>query len=193
MGVTERRSPFLFQWREAFSSDKGPPPSTRLLLWCIAKHMDSDGTGAFPGQELLARESGLCIRTVKTKLKEAEQLGWLGRTPRNRRGVASFRYGTDYVPLIPARALGGAAVAPKSSTRDSADHATIGADHARSVQQLHPSTSENSTENALAYKNRGYDPPANDAQQCGDSLEEWIQDYEKVQHLQERAGRVIVR
>lgn len=190
MGSAESRPPYLFQWRDAFSSEKGPPPSARLLLWCISKHMELDGTSSFPGQQLLARETGLSLRTVKTRLGEAEQLGWLRRQPRVRNGVASFRYGTDYVPLIPARVLGGATVAPMS---DGANRTTSGADRAASVQQLHPSTSRRSSEKVLAFKKRGFDPPAYNLGVGGESQQKWIEDYEEVQDRQERTGRVTIR
>jgi hypothetical protein len=95
----------LFRWRDAYTSDSGPAPTTRLVLWTISKHMDLRGSNAFPGQETIARESGLSLKAVKNHLKIAEETGWIGRNPRIRQGRQSFRYGTDYIPRFPCSEL----------------------------------------------------------------------------------------
>ena len=91
---------FLFDWRRALCSAYGPPPTTRHVLLTVSLHMKTDGSSAFPSQDLLALETGLSLRAVKKHLKLAQALGWLGREPRRRR-KASFRYGTYYTPRIP--------------------------------------------------------------------------------------------
>src|SRR6185295_5204674 len=91
----------LFRWRNAFCSAAGPPPTTRHVLWGLSKHMALDGSDCFPGQELLAGETGLNLSTVKRNLEAAERMGWIGRQPRRRGCRESWRYGTDYVPRFP--------------------------------------------------------------------------------------------
>src|SRR5687767_13621608 len=115
-GAKERA--LLFRWRAAFCSPEGPTSTTRTVLLVVSNHMAPDGSSAWPGQELIADESGFCLRTVKYHLAAAEQLGWLKRSKRRRGGRESWRHGTDYFPAFPPEFSGkehtiGAPDAPK--------------------------------------------------------------------------------
>jgi hypothetical protein len=191
---------FLFSWREAFSSDGGPPATTRLVLWCLSKHMEMDGSGAFPSQGLLARESGMGLRTVKIHLELAERLGWVERAPRRRGSRASWRYGTDYVPRIPERALYGASSAPISGAspapmseasaaaisllRNGAPRDNFGASDVRLVHDAHTSSSENSSPEVNALRKGSTTAPVEETTAAAKTIQgrreeraEWLADY----------------
>lgn len=56
----------------AYSSARG---SARAVLTVIATHADRDGTGAFPGTDTIARESGFSPETVKRARRKLIALG----------------------------------------------------------------------------------------------------------------------
>jgi hypothetical protein len=89
-----------WQWRELFASEHGPSDTgTRLVLFVLALHMNQDGESAYPAQELIARRSGLSVRSVRKHLQLAEQGGWLNIHQKRRRGQAWFV--NEYAATIP--------------------------------------------------------------------------------------------
>jgi len=98
------RSRLLFEWRNAFRAveDKSPetglPAGTRHVLLTISMFMNMDGTGAYPGQERIASETGLSINTVKTHIKLAMNRGWLLR---KRNHYSRYGRGYSYIPKMP--------------------------------------------------------------------------------------------
>ena len=89
-----------WQWRELFASEHGPDdPSTRLVLFVLSLHMNQDGGNAFPAQELIAKRSGLSVRSVRTHLANAAQAGWLKIYQKTQKGKAWYVH--EYVATIP--------------------------------------------------------------------------------------------
>jgi hypothetical protein len=89
-----------WEWRELFASEHGPAdPSTRLILFVLALHMNQQGDTAFPSQETIAKRSGLSVRSVRTHLDHAVNGGWLRISKKSRRGQAWFVH--EYTATIP--------------------------------------------------------------------------------------------
>jgi hypothetical protein len=89
-----------WQWRELFASKHGPSdPSTRLVLFVLALHMNPQGENAFPSQALIATRTGLSERSVRTHLAQAKKAGWVGITERRRAQQAWFV--NEYTATIP--------------------------------------------------------------------------------------------
>jgi hypothetical protein len=89
-----------WQWRELLASEEGPEdPSTRLVLFVLALHMNQQGLNAFPSQETIAKRSGLSARAVRTHLRRAEKAHWLKIYQKPRKGQAWFVH--EYVACIP--------------------------------------------------------------------------------------------
>jgi helix-turn-helix protein len=49
----------------------------KLTLFALATYMNGDGGSAHPGVARLARDTGLCVRTVRGHLSQARRDGWL--------------------------------------------------------------------------------------------------------------------
>jgi Helix-turn-helix domain len=94
-----------WQWRELFASEHGPvDPSTRLVLFVLALHMNPQGENAFPSQETIAKRTGLSARSVRTHLDRAAKAGWLRIYRKARKGQAWFV--SQYVATIPEKLTG---------------------------------------------------------------------------------------
>lgn len=153
----------LFQWRDAFCSQAGPPATTRLVLWTLSKYMGLDGTDAFPNQETIAHASGLGLRTVKEHLEYAEEAGWISRNPRRKGAKRSSRFGTEYLPRFPCAELQGAPGAPspieppgrkrRLTQKMGAPDAGNGAPGTRKVHRAAAISTKNSSADLDAYKN----------------------------------------
>ena len=95
--MSDKPQDFRWQWQEAFASEHGPPdPSTRHVLHVIAMHLWKGDKKTYPGQERIAKFTGLSVRSVRSHLKIAERLGWLRIVP-----VVGVR--DEYYPTIPAK------------------------------------------------------------------------------------------
>jgi len=89
-----------WQWRELVASEHGPAdPSTRLVLFVLALHMNQSGDNAFPSQATIARRAGLSERSVRTHLGLAENGGWIKVFNKPRKGQAWFVH--EYLATIP--------------------------------------------------------------------------------------------
>lgn len=89
-----------WQWREVFASEHGPAdPSTRLVLFALALHMNQRGENAWPAQALIAKRTGLSERSVRTHLAHAKRTGWIRISNKPRKGQAWFVH--QYVATIP--------------------------------------------------------------------------------------------
>lgn len=89
-----------WEWLNAIRSENGPPhPMTRFVLFALSLHMNSEGNSCFPSMALLARESNLSLRTVKTHMAEAFEDGWLHRY--ERKGPVSGYSRYEYEATIP--------------------------------------------------------------------------------------------
>ena len=91
---------FLFEWREAVASPKGPSSSTtRHVLLTLSLHMDMTGGNCFPSTALLAERTGLSERSVCTHVDRAESEGWIRRA--KHRGAGRAWAGTLYTAILP--------------------------------------------------------------------------------------------
>ncbi len=78
--MSDRKSTLkrFFTWRTAIT-ESDLKPYTRLVLLTLSLHMNEAGEGAFPSQELLAKETGMSERRVRDHLRNAIEAGWLSR------------------------------------------------------------------------------------------------------------------
>lgn len=70
---------FLDRWRIVLCSEKGPPPTTRLLLLALAEDRTYVLHGRAPTRAELVKLSGLSRRSVIRHLQIGEALGWIER------------------------------------------------------------------------------------------------------------------
>jgi hypothetical protein len=105
-----------WQWRELIASEHGPAdPSTRLVLFVIALHMNQRGDNAFPSQATIARRTALSERSVRTHLARAAKAGWIQISQKRRAGQAYFV--NQYVATIPDKLAGLCASKPWEDDR----------------------------------------------------------------------------
>lgn len=97
-GVPSRRWDWIVAVRESELDS-----TARLVAFTLSFHMDADGSKAYPGPTLLSRESGLSLRSVKTKLGELERSGWLECVERGRSTLGG-RLANRYRATVPTRA-----------------------------------------------------------------------------------------
>src|ERR1035437_8973512 len=67
--------PMAFQWMEAAMESDLPAPARHVFM-VIAKRYNIE-KGAFPSYPCLARDTGLCLKTVQNHVKLLVSLGWL--------------------------------------------------------------------------------------------------------------------
>ena len=75
---------FTFNWNQCIR-ESSLESTTRFVLFTLATYMDGQGY-AFPGQEELAKASGLSPRSVGTHLRRAAKAGWILVKQTQRRG-----------------------------------------------------------------------------------------------------------
>jgi hypothetical protein len=64
-------------WALALPKSSLENPAARHVLLCLANYAGSDGRGAFPSALTLSADTGLSERTVRLKLDELEQAGFI--------------------------------------------------------------------------------------------------------------------
>lgn len=110
-----------FRWQDAFcavadvSRETGLPGTTRLVLCMILRYMRADGTGAYPGQERIAKEAGLRLPAVKFHIELAVKRRWLKRTKTHR---SRWGLGYEYVARVPSSSEGASSVQGTDSSRN---------------------------------------------------------------------------
>lgn len=68
----------LYEWRKTLTGDwHDLPSSARLTALVVSLHGPSDGSKCAPGAEVVAREAGLSLRTVRSSLSLLVDAGWL--------------------------------------------------------------------------------------------------------------------
>ena len=119
-----RRPKDRYEWEKAIISNSGPKsPTTRLVLLVIATHLDSRKLNCYPSYKLIAKESGLVLRTVKTHMNIAFKEGWFLRTERMGHASGWKRY--EYEVMIPMFEKESSVVV-QLSPKDGANKADIG-------------------------------------------------------------------
>lgn len=91
--------PLLYRWQQAIR-DSELGSSTKLVALVMSTYMSAQGTKAFPGQARLARDTGLSDRSVRRRLRELVEDGWLEVV---RRGVGLGRGGAGRASEYRAR------------------------------------------------------------------------------------------
>jgi hypothetical protein len=90
-----------YAWWQLVASEHGPPnPSTRLVLFVLALHMNKQGQNCYPSQARIARQTSLSERAVRHHLKLAERDGWLTVCNLERKGKRAW-FVHQYTPKIP--------------------------------------------------------------------------------------------
>ena len=93
----------LFGWRSAIT-ESGLPSSTRHVALALSLHMNERGGSAFPGAVTLAKETGLNVSTVRERLNDLVEYGYLTLVEQGgRRGER--RRANVYEASIPAPQL----------------------------------------------------------------------------------------
>lgn len=88
-------------------------PSARHVLLCLANYAGSDGRGAFPSAKTLSEDTGLGERTVRLKLDELEQSGFILRG--NQAIAAAYIDRRDRRPVVyDLQIKRGASAAPRN-------------------------------------------------------------------------------
>lgn len=69
-------------------------PTSKLVLLCLAEHANGKTNACWPSVGLVAKETELCVRTVRYHLKRLEGLGFIARYKRSRKdtGQTSNKY-----------------------------------------------------------------------------------------------------
>lgn len=64
-------------WAMKIPTDSLPNPAARHVLLCMANYAGPEGRGAFPSALTISSQTGLSERTVRLKLDELEQAGFI--------------------------------------------------------------------------------------------------------------------
>src|SRR5919198_252043 len=96
----------LFDLVKEHSDTTGPARVVMLLIADHANNEAGDGSGSYPGEERLAIEAGLSVRTVQRAIATAEQLAALGVTrtydyARNKQAVDRYRIRVEVLKAKP--------------------------------------------------------------------------------------------
>lgn len=88
-------------------------PAARHVLLCLANYAGSDGRGAFPSAGTLSDDTGLSERTVRLKLDELCQAGWIAEG--NQAIAAAYIDRCDRRPVVyDLQMKRGASAAPRA-------------------------------------------------------------------------------
>ena len=74
----------------------------KLLAFVLSSYANANGRSVFPSQRTLARDAGVALSTVTTRLNELASSGWIMKAERARNGRGWKR--TGYRLVIPAAA-----------------------------------------------------------------------------------------
>ncbi len=66
-------------WAMKIPTDSLPNPAARHVLLCMANYAGPEGQGAFPSALRISSQTGLSERTVRLKLDELEQAGFIAQ------------------------------------------------------------------------------------------------------------------
>ncbi len=140
------------------------PPSEKFVLVSLANHANGDGSNCYPSQGMIAAETSMTDRSVRTHLKSLEARGLITRRARMRkegRGRSSDSYvlHLDHRPTNrPHRPLGDAEPADQPETLTARSGTTNRKDFpAASRDQLETSSARSRTTN----RKSTYDQPEN--------------------------------
>lgn len=73
-----------FAWQKRLHGVKMNPSTYRVLI-TIADYANADGSNAFPGEELIAKDCGVSPRTVQRNIADLKEAGWLVEESRGRK------------------------------------------------------------------------------------------------------------
>ena len=90
----------VLSWRSAIC-DSTLPATTRHVALTLSIYMNERGGSAYPGGTLLAKDTGLSLRTVRTALMLLEETGWLNVVTRGGALKGQRRTATVYQAAIP--------------------------------------------------------------------------------------------
>lgn len=100
-------------WALALPKQVLENPAARHVLLCLANYAGSDGRGAFPSAKTLSEDTGLGERTVRLKLDELEQSGFILRG--NQAIAAAYIDRRDRRPVVyDLQVKRGASAAPRN-------------------------------------------------------------------------------
>jgi Helix-turn-helix domain len=86
-------------YHRAIFDDRDLTSSQRLVALAVCRHAGADGTRSHPGNDLLCKETGYSLNTVKSALKALRELGWIVQTYNGRGGNQSKA--SEYALAIP--------------------------------------------------------------------------------------------
>ena len=113
--MTDRQLRPLFTWRSAIADSELPPPARHVAL-ALSLYMNERGASAFPGGELLAKDTGYSLRTVRAMLKLLETTGYVHVVFRGGSPAGGKRQASVYQASVPGTTSEGAAPVEISTT-----------------------------------------------------------------------------
>lgn len=93
----------LFAWRKAIAKSD-LPPTVRLVAHTLGLHMNPDGSSCHPGDALVAKESGLSDRSVRSAIGRLMNDGWLVQLAGGCTTKGERRLARELFPRIPTAA-----------------------------------------------------------------------------------------
>lgn len=93
---------YKFAWHKAMLDDPQLKPLTKLVLTAMWDEAREDGTRVYPGDERLARRTGMSDKSVRTHRALARAAGWIVLTKPRPPGT---RLADEYVLSAPPRVL----------------------------------------------------------------------------------------
>jgi len=153
-------------------------PAARHVLLCLANYAGSDGRGAFPSAGTLSDDTGLSERTVRLKLDELCQAGWIAEG--NQAIAAAYIDRRDRRPVVYDLQMKRGAVAAPRTERGAANR-TGCSSRQNGVQ-------ENAERGAAAAPNPSLNQSTHSLRAPFEMFLEWVPDQEQLKAYAVMAG-----
>ncbi|WP_282372947.1 DnaT-like ssDNA-binding domain-containing protein [Pseudomonas sp. PS02290] len=156
-------------WAMKIPTDSLPNPAARHVLLCMANYAGPEGCGAFPSALTISSQTGLSERTVRLKLDELEQAGFIAEG--NQAIAAAYIDRRDRRPVVYDLQLKrGANAAPRKER---------GADKRTGCSSQQNGVQENAERGAAAAPNTSLNHQLTEEQQLQRDLEDVIAEQDR--------------
>lgn len=165
-------------WALAIPKSSLENPAARHVLLCLANYAGSDGRGAFPSAATLSEDTGLSERTVRLKLAELDQAGWIAEG--NQAIAAAYIDRRDRRPVVyDLQMKRGASAAPRKER---------GADNRTGCSSRQNGVQENAERGAAAAPNPSLNQSTHSLREPFEMSLEWEPDQAQLKAYALRAG-----
>lgn len=165
-------------WALAIPKSSLENPAARHVLLCLANYAGSDGRGAFPSAATLSEDTGLSERTVRLKLAELDQAGWIAEG--NQAIAAAYIDRRDRRPVVyDLQMKRGASAAPRKER---------GADNRTGCRSQQSGVQENAERGAAAAPNPSLNQSTHSLREPFEMSLEWEPDQAQLKAYALRAG-----